>query len=99
MGKECADDTCATGYFSKQPLGLQRYSSSKPDKSVQRYRFPFILLLIGARHLLKSPGLVDNRLEYAAAQVSKPAVFVDKNTKVIIQGMTGKNGSFHAEQV
>eukprot|EP00775_Hariotina_reticulata_P008119 gene8119-8313_t len=27
-----------------------------------------------------------------------PAVFVDKDTKVICQGLTGKNGSFHTEQ-
>ncbi|CAK9139498.1 unnamed protein product [Ilex paraguariensis] len=27
-----------------------------------------------------------------------PAVFVDKNTRVICQGITGKNGTFHAEQ-
>lgn len=27
-----------------------------------------------------------------------PAVFVDKNTRVICQGITGKNGSFHTEQ-
>lgn len=26
------------------------------------------------------------------------AVFVDKNTKVICQGITGKNGTFHTEQ-
>lgn len=26
-------------------------------------------------------------------------MFVDKNTKVICQGLTGKNGSFHTEQV
>jgi hypothetical protein len=26
-------------------------------------------------------------------------VFVDKNTKVICQGLTGKNGTFHTEQV
>lgn len=33
------------------------------------------------------------------AQAAQPAVFVDKNTKVICQGLTGKNGTFHTEQV
>jgi succinyl-CoA synthetase alpha subunit len=32
------------------------------------------------------------------SQAAAPAVFVDKNTKVICQGLTGKNGSFHTEQ-
>lgn len=35
----------------------------------------------------------------ALLQVAAPAVFVDKNTKVICQGLTGKNGTFHTEQV
>ncbi|KXZ44282.1 hypothetical protein GPECTOR_70g513 [Gonium pectorale] len=33
-----------------------------------------------------------------AAQAHSPAVFVDKTTKVICQGLTGKNGTFHTEQ-
>lgn len=34
----------------------------------------------------------------AAASSPSPAVFVDKNTRVICQGITGKNGTFHTEQ-
>ncbi|URE41939.1 Succinyl-coa ligase [Musa troglodytarum] len=33
-----------------------------------------------------------------AAAPPAPAVFVDKNTRVICQGITGKNGTFHTEQ-
>ncbi|GBF97128.1 hypothetical protein Rsub_10139 [Raphidocelis subcapitata] len=32
------------------------------------------------------------------SQAAGPAVFVDKTTKVICQGITGKNGTFHTEQ-
>lgn len=35
---------------------------------------------------------------YAATPPPPPAVFVDKNTRVICQGITGKNGTFHTEQ-
>ncbi|PON34004.1 Succinyl-CoA ligase, alpha subunit [Parasponia andersonii] len=38
------------------------------------------------------------RRHYAAAPPPPPAVFVDKNTRVICQGITGKNGTFHTEQ-
>jgi succinyl-CoA synthetase alpha subunit len=33
-----------------------------------------------------------------STQSPEPAVFVDKNTRVIVQGFTGKNGTFHSEQ-
>ncbi|MEW5309488.1 MAG: hypothetical protein WDW38_001375 [Sanguina aurantia] len=33
-----------------------------------------------------------------ATEAHVPAVFVDKHTKVICQGITGKNGTFHTEQ-
>eukprot|EP00271_Cylindrocystis_brebissonii_P009029 TRINITY_DN23621_c0_g1_i1.p1 TRINITY_DN23621_c0_g1~~TRINITY_DN23621_c0_g1_i1.p1 ORF type:complete len:329 (+),score=63.91 TRINITY_DN23621_c0_g1_i1:101-1087(+) len=35
---------------------------------------------------------------YFASTPASPAVFVDKNTRVICQGITGKNGTFHTEQ-
>lgn len=33
-----------------------------------------------------------------STEVAPAAVFVDKNTKVVCQGITGKNGTFHTEQ-
>lgn len=42
-------------------------------------------------------GLTSQTRTYAAAP-HQPAVFVDKNTRVICQGITGKNGTFHTEQ-
>ncbi|KAM1378167.1 hypothetical protein ACFX13_040294 [Malus domestica] len=38
------------------------------------------------------------RRHYSPAPPPPPAVFVDKNTRVICQGITGKNGTFHTEQ-
>ncbi|KAF6165503.1 hypothetical protein GIB67_012202 [Kingdonia uniflora] len=35
---------------------------------------------------------------FAASPCQPPAVFVDKNTRIICQGITGKNGTFHTEQ-
>jgi hypothetical protein len=35
----------------------------------------------------------------SALQACEPAVFVDKTTRVICQGFTGKTGTFHSEQV
>lgn len=31
-------------------------------------------------------------------RMATPAVFIDKTTRLIVQGMTGKNGTFHTEQ-
>ncbi|KAJ6874788.1 succinate--CoA ligase [Populus alba x Populus x berolinensis] len=45
-----------------------------------------------------SPSSAAQTRHYAAAPPPPPAVFVDKNTRVICQGITGKNGTFHTEQ-
>ncbi|GAB2285011.1 hypothetical protein Dimus_019466 [Dionaea muscipula] len=45
-----------------------------------------------------SPSLGQTRPFPAAAPPLPPAVFVDHNTRVICQGITGKNGTFHTEQ-
>jgi hypothetical protein len=42
--------------------------------------------------------LLHQRGYAAAAAAPSPAVFVDKSTRVICQGITGKNGTFHTEQ-
>ncbi|GIL51435.1 hypothetical protein Vafri_7415 [Volvox africanus] len=56
-------------------------------------------LLITAAGAAKSEGATVGFIRGLASQaVHNPAVFVDKNTKVICQGITGKNGTFHTEQ-
>jgi succinyl-CoA synthetase alpha subunit len=45
------------------------------------------------RHPRKGPAAFSEARGFASA-----AVFVDKNTRVICQGITGKNGTFHTEQ-
>ncbi|KAG6535107.1 hypothetical protein ZIOFF_000061 [Zingiber officinale] len=52
---------------------------------------------IFANSTTSSPLLSFSR-SYNAAAPPSPAVFVDKNTRVICQGITGKNGTFHTEQ-
>lgn len=42
-------------------------------------------------------GLGPSNVRYFASS-TVPPVFVDKNTRVICQGITGKNGTFHTEQ-
>nr|XP_025884845.1 succinate--CoA ligase [ADP-forming] subunit alpha-2, mitochondrial isoform X1 [Solanum lycopersicum] len=39
-----------------------------------------------------------HQYRYFGSPPPPPAVFVDKNTRVICQGITGKNGTFHTEQ-
>lgn len=46
---------------------------------------------------LSSDSLLQSRRCFGTAP-PPPAVFIDKNTRVICQGITGKNGTFHTEQ-
>ncbi|CAL9031809.1 unnamed protein product [Prunus brigantina] len=54
---------------------------------------------IASRKPSPSPSTsILQRRHYSPAPPPPPAVFVDKNTRVICQGITGKNGTFHTEQ-
>jgi succinyl-CoA synthetase alpha subunit len=46
----------------------------------------------------KSAIVAGQRRGFAYTAATEPAVFINKHTKVICQGMTGKNGTFHTEQ-
>ncbi|PIA35424.1 hypothetical protein AQUCO_03500061v1 [Aquilegia coerulea] len=45
-----------------------------------------------------SSSLSSQSRNFTASAPPPPAVFVDKSTRVICQGITGKNGTFHTEQ-
>ena len=71
--------------------GCCYFLSSRPF--VQK-RNPILTPIPRASH----PSLDQVGARGYAAAAHEPAVFVDKNTKVIVQGFTGKNGTFHSEQ-
>lgn len=56
------------------------------------------LLARNLRNAERSAGTIVLQQSRAFSAPAEPAVFLDKNTKVICQGITGKNGTFHTEQ-
>ena len=46
--------------------------------------------------MLLRAGAASRRFSAAAAPTAK--VWVDKNTRLVVQGFTGKQGTFHSEQ-
>ncbi|CAN6212119.1 unnamed protein product, partial [Urochloa humidicola] len=68
-------------------------ASTAPAMAAASSRRATQLLGSAASRLLHARGFAA-----AAAAAPSPAVFVDKSTRVICQGITGKNGTFHTEQ-
>ncbi len=69
------------------------------------YSFPLLPFFLPLTLSLALAGMLQRVFASSASAVgarsmsSTAKVFVDKNTRVICQGFTGKQGTFHSEQV
>lgn len=54
--------------------------------------------LAAARLLSRSFLLAQNGIRHCSYTASRKHLYVDKNTKIICQGFTGKQGTFHSQQ-
>ena len=72
------------------PAANQLDSLRPKYPAMARHRVLHHLAAAAARRFSSAPA--------SSVAESSPAVFVDKTTRVLCQGITGKNGTFHTEQ-
>ncbi|KAM1786974.1 hypothetical protein TB2_039515 [Malus domestica] len=85
---------CGSKFREPPPANRER---ANHDGVMGRQAVAKLIGSIASRKPSPSTSLRQRR-HYSPAPPPPPAVFVDKNTRVICQGITGKNGTFHTEQ-